>query len=373
MGHRCGARRRGRAREAGESKRASSADRPRLSASCWRARELPGRRRLVRGSPADLVALRVPRRPRAGGHGVRSCASSYARASNGRLAARAQHGRRRRASCSDRTWRRATVSGILVAVTAVLSWWACNAFLPLLGGTLATEHAVPAALTPAATRLAGRGWKAAPPTPSTSADSSVRSPPYRSRDCSGADALFVVYFLFAAGAPSARRLGWSSRRKPRLTLLLLRRGRGLRSIRPFPFYLPELFPTRLRATGAGLLLQHRPRLRRGRPVSWWERSPRRPAARARRSSASLFWVALMPLTAAILARRSMVETRGQALPPSAAQVPSAAASSRQSRTARSGGRAAPPARACRVTVHPRRSAVPPRAPPARRARGSSPT
>ena len=33
--------------------------------------------------------------------------------------------------------RRATLSGVFVAVTAVLTWWACNAFIPLLGSRIA--------------------------------------------------------------------------------------------------------------------------------------------------------------------------------------------------------------------------------------------
>jgi MFS family permease len=54
---------------------------------------------------------------------------------------------------------RLTVSGMIVAVTAVLSWWACNAFLPILGGTLASEHAAQSNLTPAATQLLVEAWK----------------------------------------------------------------------------------------------------------------------------------------------------------------------------------------------------------------------
>src|SRR6185312_2416910 len=53
-----------------------------------------------------------------------------------------------------------TVSGMVVAVAAVLSWWACNAFLPILGGVLASEHASAAQLTPVATRALVEAWKA---------------------------------------------------------------------------------------------------------------------------------------------------------------------------------------------------------------------
>jgi len=56
--------------------------------------------------------------------------------------------------------RAATVSGVFAAVIAVLTWWACNAFIPLLGRTLAAEHAVRAGLLPAAATLLAAAWQA---------------------------------------------------------------------------------------------------------------------------------------------------------------------------------------------------------------------
>ncbi|MGH8310995.1 MAG: MFS transporter, partial [Steroidobacteraceae bacterium] len=48
--------------------------------------------------------------------------------------------------------RRLAASGFFVSVTALLTWWACNAFVPLLGSTLATEHAASTGLAPAEAR-----------------------------------------------------------------------------------------------------------------------------------------------------------------------------------------------------------------------------
>src|SRR5690349_6187320 len=56
--------------------------------------------------------------------------------------------------------RRLTVSGAGVAVTAVVCWWACNAFVPLLGSTLAAEHAANLGLSGDAVRLLAESWKA---------------------------------------------------------------------------------------------------------------------------------------------------------------------------------------------------------------------
>src|ERR1700722_9853971 len=56
--------------------------------------------------------------------------------------------------------RKLTISGAAVAVTAVVSWWACNAFVPLLGSTLAGEHAAHLGLSADASRLLAEIWKA---------------------------------------------------------------------------------------------------------------------------------------------------------------------------------------------------------------------
>src|SRR5207247_811132 len=56
--------------------------------------------------------------------------------------------------------RAATLSGVFAAVIAVLAWWACNAFIPLLGRTLAAEDAASAGLLPAAARQLAASWQA---------------------------------------------------------------------------------------------------------------------------------------------------------------------------------------------------------------------
>src|SRR5207237_600619 len=56
--------------------------------------------------------------------------------------------------------RAATLSGVFAAVIAVLTWWACNAFIPLLGRTLAAEDAASAGLLPAAARHLAASWQA---------------------------------------------------------------------------------------------------------------------------------------------------------------------------------------------------------------------
>src|SRR6185437_1521043 len=56
--------------------------------------------------------------------------------------------------------RRVTLSGFIPCVAALLAWWACNAFIPLLGGTLANEQAARSGLAPLATGVLAEAWKA---------------------------------------------------------------------------------------------------------------------------------------------------------------------------------------------------------------------
>src|SRR5207237_119829 len=129
--------------------------------------------------------------------------------------------------------RAATLSGVFAAVIAVLTWWACNAFIPLLGRPLAAEDAASAG----------------------------------------------VYGIFGA----------------------------------FTFYLPELFPARLRATGAGFCYNIGRVFAASGPFVIGLVT-----AAAGGSGGALMrvmcWLALVPLGAALLARFVLLEARGRTLP-----------------------------------------------------------
>ncbi len=208
---------------------------------------------------------------------------------------------------------RATASGAFVAVTAVLTWWACNAFIPLLGGTLAAEAAARAALTPAAARQLAAAWQAHASNAFNfggllGALAAVPLAHLLSRR-----ALFASYFGFGAVA-IALTFGLSIEPQTRLALLFLV-GAGVYGVfGVLTFYLPELFPARLRATGAGFCYNVGRLFAAAGPVAVGMVS-----AAAGGSSgtlmAILFWVALAPLAAALLVPLVVVETRGRELPP----------------------------------------------------------
>jgi MFS family permease len=205
-----------------------------------------------------------------------------------------------------------TVSGILVAVTAVLSWWACNAFLPILGGTLATDHATQMHLTSDATRLLVEAWKAKASNAFNIGGLLGALAAIPLARLLGRRRMFVVYFVFAAGALFST-FGLELEPQARL-LMLYAVGAGVYGVfGTFPFYLPELFPTRLRATGAGLCYNIGRVFAAAGPFVVGTIS-----AAAGGSSAviihTLFWIGVIPLAAAISAPFLIVETRGEALP-----------------------------------------------------------
>jgi MFS family permease len=208
--------------------------------------------------------------------------------------------------------RRATASGAFVAVSAVLTWWACSAFIPLLGGTLAAEHAARAGLAAQAARQLAAAWQAHASNAFNlgglvGALAAVPLAALLSRR-----GVFVTYFLFSAGA-IALTFGLPLAPQLRLALLFLV-GVGVYGVYGvLTFYLPELFPARLRATGAGFCYNIGRVFAAAGPLLVGLVS-----AAAGGSSGTLTgilcWVALAPLAAACLVPLLVVETRGRRLP-----------------------------------------------------------
>jgi MFS family permease len=208
--------------------------------------------------------------------------------------------------------RRATVSGVFVSVTAVLTWWACNAFIPLLGSRLAAEEAAGAGLAGAAAQHLASAWQAHASNAFNLGGllgALAAIPLARSLSRRG---MFAAYFLFAA---LTIFLAFASTVTPqmRLTLLFLV-GTGVYGVfGALTFYLPELFPVRLRATGGGFCYNIGRIFAAAGPLVIGA------ASRAAGGSSGalmgiLVWVALAPLLAALLVPLLVVETRGRPLP-----------------------------------------------------------
>jgi MFS family permease len=207
--------------------------------------------------------------------------------------------------------RAATISGFFVAAVAILTWWGCNAFIPLLGSTLAQEHAHAVGLAGPAARELAAAWQARASNAFNLGGllGAFAAVPLARR--LGRRPMFIVYFLFSAAAIFVT-FGANLTPQTRLAMLFTV-GAGVFGVfGAFTFYLPELFPARLRATGAGFCYNTGRILAAGGPFAVGLLS-----AMAGGSSAALMrillWFALVPLVAAIIGRLLIVETRGRVL------------------------------------------------------------
>jgi MFS family permease len=206
-----------------------------------------------------------------------------------------------------------TVSGVVVAVTAVLTWWACNAFVPILGATLGTEFIKQAGLPSYAIPVGAESFKAKASYFFNIGGLWGALAALPLAKLLGRRWMFVIYFLFSAAMLFAT-FGLNLSPGMRLGMLFLV-GVGVYGVfGAFPFYLPELFPARLRATGAGFCYNIGRVFAAAGPLVVGMVT-----AAAGGSSAviirTLFWVGVIPLAAASVAKVVIVETRNRELAP----------------------------------------------------------
>lgn len=146
--------------------------------------------------------------------------------------------------------RPAVISGLSMAFVALLMWWSCNAFIPIVSGGLAAVEAKARNLDPSATQMLIEGWKAR----ATNAFNAggllgtlLTVPIAKSW---GRKPMFALYL---AGSAAAILCAFGLDLAP-TTRLAMYFPIGLTVFGvfgSFTYYLPELFPTRLRGTGAG--------------------------------------------------------------------------------------------------------------------------
>jgi len=143
-----------------------------------------------------------------------------------------------------------TVRGTLMAIVALISWWSSNAFIPTIASGLAQSAAKAAGFDRPATLALVESWK----TIATvwfnlgGLIGTLLTVPIAKHV--GRKPMFTLYFAASAVAIfAAFGLDW-----PPETRLFLYFFIGLSVFGvfgSFTFYLPELFPTRLRGTGSG--------------------------------------------------------------------------------------------------------------------------
>ena len=204
-------------------------------------------------------------------------------------------------------WRRATFSGFSMAVVGLLSWWSVNAFLPTVAVGLANERAAMLGLTGAAVQQLAEGWKAQAGFWFNLGGLVGALLTVPLAHWLGRRSLFTVYYGFAAVAMVVVfGLPWVPEWRLMLVFWV---GLSLYGVfAAFNFYLPELFPPRLRGLGAGFSYNIGRIFAALGPfaVGAYSAAQSQPTAGALQA---LLCLAVMPLLAAVTSR-FILETRG---------------------------------------------------------------
>jgi MFS family permease len=143
-----------------------------------------------------------------------------------------------------------TVSALIVTLVALLTWWTCNAFLQTLANGLAGTEAVTRGLDGTATAALKQEWIKLATTCFNWGGLIGTLLTIPIAKYLGRRKLFAIYFAGSALAVMAA-CGLDIPSETRLYLWFFIGLTVFGVFGCFPFYLPELFPTRLRSTGSG--------------------------------------------------------------------------------------------------------------------------
>lgn len=147
-------------------------------------------------------------------------------------------------------WLGVTLTGLAMALVVLVTWWSCNAFLPLVAKELAAATAREQALDPVAAQRLGESWKALATNLFNLGGliGVLLTVPVAKRF--GRRPMYFVFFL-ASGLSMVATFGLPMPDHTRLYLFFLVGLTLFGVFGSFTYYLPELFPTRMRSTGAG--------------------------------------------------------------------------------------------------------------------------
>ncbi len=143
-----------------------------------------------------------------------------------------------------------TLSGFIMSLVALITWWSCNAFIPVFSSSLARVAAGAQHLGKAETQALIEGWKAL----ATNCFNlgglfgTLLTVPFAKH--LGRKQMFFVYYLLS-GVALLSAFGLEMDPHTRLYMFFPIGLTVFGIFGSFTFYLPELFPTRLRGTGAG--------------------------------------------------------------------------------------------------------------------------
>lgn len=203
-----------------------------------------------------------------------------------------------------------TFSGLSMAVVALVTWWSCNAFLPLVATRLAAAAALERGLDPTAARELSESWKAV----ATNCFNvggllgTLLTVPIAKH--LGRRPMYALYFV-TSGLSVMAAYGLPLSHEARLYMYFFIGLTVFGVFGSFTYYLPELFPTRLRGTGAGFCYNVGRILAAAGPFLVGGIASRGADALASAMNV-LFWVGAVPL-AGLLLLPFVIETRGRAL------------------------------------------------------------
>ena len=205
---------------------------------------------------------------------------------------------------------RITISGFLMAVTALIMWWSCNAFIPVVAKGLAAVTAKASSLGPAATELLGQQWVRTATNSFNLGGLIGTLLTIPASKLLGRKKMFFIYFI-AAAASIMCAFGLPMDPYTRLYMYFPIGLTVFGVFGSFTYYLPELFPTRLRATGSGFTYNI------GRLVAaagpFLVGSIAASGANALETAMNvLFWVGIVPILG-VLALPFVIETKGREL------------------------------------------------------------
>ena len=204
-----------------------------------------------------------------------------------------------------------TVSGLITAITALITWWSCNAFIPVIASGLAQVEAATQGLDRAATLAMSESWKAHATNWFNFGGLLGTLLTVPAAKIMGRRAMFRIYFLVSAASIFVA-FGQFLSPEWRIAMYFPIGLSVFGVFGSFTYYLPELFPTRLRGTGSGFCYNI------GRVVAaigpFLVGSIARSGTSALDSATGvLFWIGFVPL-AGVLALPWVIETKGKTLP-----------------------------------------------------------
>jgi MFS family permease len=150
----------------------------------------------------------------------------------------------------DKRYRAITFSGFFMAVVALIAWWSCNAFIPVVSTGLAQATAKLQELDRAATLALVEHWKAVATTYFNLGGLLGTLLTVPAAKYLGRKQMFFIYYL-GSGIAVLATFGLDLQPEARLAMYFLIGLTVFGVFGSFTYYLPELFPTRLRGTGAG--------------------------------------------------------------------------------------------------------------------------